>query len=246
MEFEGNAPGTARNWDRTSPEWKPFSFPTEKTWSDQEEPRRSGCGRSLALATSRLSAAMAGVVGALYGGAESVAGGTNFDMFESLLILAVVAIGGASVCSGALAGTLALGFLPVDAQDVFIGAGTVTLAFCPDGVLPLAYSRLQRWWRGATAPGAAAVPLAGRGAGRDPRRLPGGLNRGGGPSRQIPVPDPARRDCRTPRQPLSFTSCLVRLRPARERHAQGVTFSVSRGSACPQSPSSSARDGRPR
>ena len=121
----------------------------------------------LSLTTTKLivftlSAAMAGVAGALFGGAESVAGGTNFEMFESLLILAVVAIGGASVCSGALAGGLALGFLPVDAQDVFIGAGTVTLAFYPDGVLPLAYSRFNRWWSGLTAPGDAAVPLAGQ------------------------------------------------------------------------------------
>ena len=80
-------------------------------------------------------------------------------MFESLLILAVVAIGGASVCSGALAGGLALGFLPGNAQDVFIGAGTVVLAFYPDGVLPLAYARLHRWWSGLTRPGP-AVPLA--------------------------------------------------------------------------------------
>ena len=80
------------------------------------------------------------MAGALFGGAESVAGGLSFEMFESLLILAVVAIGGASVCSGALAGGLALGFLPVNAQDVFIGAGTVALAFYPDGVLPLVYS----------------------------------------------------------------------------------------------------------
>src|ERR1035438_4329162 len=47
----------------------------------------------------------------------------QFDAWvdRSLLILAVVAIGGASVCSGALAGGLALGFLPLGAQDVFIG-----------------------------------------------------------------------------------------------------------------------------
>jgi branched-chain amino acid transport system permease protein len=119
----------------------------------------------LSLTTTKLivftlSAAMAGVAGALYGGAESVAGGTNFEMFESLLILAVVAIGGAAVCSGALAGGLALGFLPLGAQDVFIGAGTVTLAFYPDGVLPLFYARLQRWWSGLTSPGRAAMPLA--------------------------------------------------------------------------------------
>ncbi len=50
----------------------------------------------------------------------------------------MVAIGGASVCSGALADGLAIGFLPANAQDVFIGAGTLALAFFPDGVLPLA------------------------------------------------------------------------------------------------------------
>ncbi|MGA2474934.1 MAG: ATP-binding cassette domain-containing protein [Acidimicrobiales bacterium] len=103
----------------------------------------------LSLTTTKLivftlSAAMAGVAGALFGGAESVVGGTDFQMFESLLIRAVVAIGGAADCSGALAGGLALGFLPGNAQDVFIGAGTVALAFYPDGVLPLFYVRLQR------------------------------------------------------------------------------------------------------
>jgi hypothetical protein len=71
----------------------------------------------------------------------------------------VVAIGGASVCSGALAGGLALGFLPGNAQDVFIGAGTVALAFYPDGILPLGYSRFNRWWRGISARGDTAVPL---------------------------------------------------------------------------------------
>ena len=104
------------------------------------------------LVVFTLSAAMAGIAGALFGAAEAVAGGTNFEMFESLLILAVVAIGGASVCSGALAGGLAVGFLPGSAQDVFIGAGTVALAFYPDGVLPLAYARFHQWWAGLTAP----------------------------------------------------------------------------------------------
>jgi hypothetical protein len=81
-------------------------------------------------------------------------------MFESLLILAVVAIGGASVCSGALAGGLALGFLPANAQDVFIGTGTIILAFYADGVLPLVYDRFNRWWSGLSAPRGRPVPLA--------------------------------------------------------------------------------------
>jgi len=119
----------------------------------------------LSLTTTKLlvftlSAAMAGVAGALLGGAESVTGGLSYQMFESLLILAVVAIGGASVCSGALAGGLALGFLPANAQDAFIGAGTIILAFYSDGVLPLVYARMNRWWSGLTAPAPAAVPLA--------------------------------------------------------------------------------------
>ena len=112
------------------------------------------------LVVFTLSAAMAGVAGALFGAAEAVAGGTNFEMFESLLILAVVAIGGASVCSGALAGGLAIGFLPSNAEDVFIGAGTVALAFYPEGVLPLAYSRFNRWWNGLTAPRGAPATAA--------------------------------------------------------------------------------------
>jgi len=113
------------------------------------------------LAVFTLSAAMAGVAGALFGAAESVAGATNFEMFESLLILAVVAIGGASVCSGALAGGLALGFLPLNAQSVFIGAGTIVLAFYPDGVLPLFYARVTGWWRSLTARDAASQPQLG-------------------------------------------------------------------------------------
>jgi hypothetical protein len=82
-------------------------------------------------------------------------------MFESLVVLAVVAIGGASVASGALAGGLALGFFPANVEDVFIGAGTIILAFYSDGVLPLIYSRFGRWWNGLGAGSQPdAVPLA--------------------------------------------------------------------------------------
>jgi branched-chain amino acid transport system permease protein len=116
--------------------------------------------RTTKLAVFVLSAALAGIGGALYGAASSVATGLDFQMFESLVVLAVVAIGGASVASGALAGGLALGFFPANAEDVFIGAGTILLAFYSDGVLPLIYSRFGRWWSGLGAPGPEAVPLA--------------------------------------------------------------------------------------
>ena len=121
----------------------------------------------LSLTTTKLlvftlSAAMAGLAGAFLGAASSVASGTDFEMFESLLILAVVAIGGASVCSGALVGGLALGFLPGNAEDIFIGAGTVVLAFYSDGVLPLFFARFHRWSSRLTAPAthASAIPTA--------------------------------------------------------------------------------------
>ena len=118
----------------------------------------------LSLTTTKLlvftlSAAMAGLAGAFLGAASSVASGTDFEMFESLLILAVVAIGGASVCSGALAGGLALGFLPGNAEDIFIGAGTVVLAFYSDGVLPLFFARFQHWWSGLIGPATRGSPL---------------------------------------------------------------------------------------
>jgi hypothetical protein len=68
-------------------------------------------------------------------------------------------LGGASVCSGALAGGLALGFLPPNAQDVFIGAGRILLAFHADGVLPVVYDRFNRRWSGLGAPRGRPVPV---------------------------------------------------------------------------------------
>ena len=157
---------------------RPRPSPSSWPWSSPSSPsailalRRGPFGRvlvaikdseaacatlGLSLTTTKLlvftlSAAMAGLAGAFLGAASSVASGTDFEMFESLLILAVVAIGGASVCSGALAGGLALGFLPGNAEDIFIGAGTVVLAFYSDGVLPLFFARFQPWWSGLTGP----------------------------------------------------------------------------------------------
>jgi branched-chain amino acid transport system permease protein len=108
------------------------------------------------LAVFTLSAAIAGLAGALLGGAESVAGATDFEMFSSLLVLAAVAIGGVSLCSSALVGGMAIGFLPSSLEGIFIGGGTVLLAFYPDGILPASFARVSRAWRGATMGGQAA------------------------------------------------------------------------------------------
>jgi branched-chain amino acid transport system permease protein len=88
------------------------------------------------LAVFALSAAMAGVAGALYGAASSVAGATNVEMLQSLIILAAVAIGGVSLCTSALVAGLILGFLPANDTAFYIGLGVLSLRFFPDGLLP--------------------------------------------------------------------------------------------------------------
>jgi branched-chain amino acid transport system permease protein len=88
------------------------------------------------LVVFTLSAAIAGLAGALFGAAESVAGAGDFAMFRSLLVLAVVAIGGVSLCSSALVGGMVLGFLPNNPQFLYIGAGTFLLAGYPEGLFP--------------------------------------------------------------------------------------------------------------
>ena len=69
-----------------------------------------------------------------------------------------------------LIGPNGAGKLPGNAQDVFIGAGTVALAFYPDGVLPPAYGCFHQWWAGLSAPRHAPAPV---GVEDRPGRLPG-------------------------------------------------------------------------
>jgi branched-chain amino acid transport system permease protein len=116
------------------------------------------------LAVFTLSAAMAGFAGALYGGAESVAGPLQFIMFKSLLVLAAVSIGGVSLCTSALIGGIALGYLPLNTSGIFIGVGVLFLARYSEGLLPSAFAWITR-------------PLAGTGlrrvSGPAPPRLAG-------------------------------------------------------------------------
>jgi branched-chain amino acid transport system permease protein len=114
------------------------------------------------LAVFILSAAIAGLAGALLGGAESVAGSTDFEMFASLLVLAAVAVGGVSLCSSAVLGGMALGFLPANLEGIFIGVGTVFLAAYSDGLLPPLFA----WFKGlstaalGSTEGGLAVPVS--------------------------------------------------------------------------------------
>ncbi|HEY1828522.1 MAG TPA: ABC transporter permease [Acidimicrobiales bacterium] len=109
------------------------------------------------MAVFALSAAMAGVAGALYGQASSVAGATNVEMLESLIILAAVAMFGVSLCTGALVAGLVLGFLPSSDTALFIGVGVLSLRFYPDGLLTSFYAWLGRGRRLLALPASPSV-----------------------------------------------------------------------------------------
>ncbi|MDA8355874.1 MAG: ABC transporter permease [Actinomycetota bacterium] len=115
------------------------------------------------LVVFSLSAAMAGFAGALYGGMESVAGATQFEMLQSLPILLLCVVGGVATCSGALFGGIVLGLGPVLQSALpqvgsvsLLGTGLagVTLGANPDGLMPAFYERAASWWSGLLARGA--------------------------------------------------------------------------------------------
>jgi branched-chain amino acid transport system permease protein len=115
------------------------------------------------LAVFTMSAAIAGFAGALLGGAESVADPNAYLMFKSLLVLAAVSIGGVSLCTSALIGGIALGYLPANLEGIFIGAGVLFLARYSEGLLPPFFAWITRPF---------TVPL-GRATGPAPPRLAG-------------------------------------------------------------------------
>ena len=121
------------------------------------------------LAVFALSAAMAGVAGALFGAASSVADSTNFMMFFSLLVLAAVAVGGASSPSGARQGGPVRGYFSQQVEYILIGASGVILGASPDGVMPLIYLQVRQRF------GPAALGGRSAGGGGETRRwrLPG-------------------------------------------------------------------------
>jgi branched-chain amino acid transport system permease protein len=103
----------------------------------------------LSLTTTKLivftlSAALAGLAGALLGAAGSVAGATQFESFSSLIILAVVAVGGAATCTGALLGGMAIGYLPATFEYIIVGFAGVILGANPEGIMVWVYSGLGR------------------------------------------------------------------------------------------------------
>ena len=94
------------------------------------------------LVVFSLSAAIAGVAGALFGAMESVAGSTDFYYLQSLPILILVVVAGVATVSGALVAGIGFGLL---GGDLFIGAGFagVLLGALPDGIVPGVYAKLD-------------------------------------------------------------------------------------------------------
>jgi branched-chain amino acid transport system permease protein len=91
-----------------------------------------------------LSAGLAGLAGALYGGMRTVAGATDFQMLQSLPILLLVVLYGVSTCSGALFGGLSLGaifvvqsYVPSLSSLSLLGPGLagLTLGSYPEGMM---------------------------------------------------------------------------------------------------------------
>jgi branched-chain amino acid transport system permease protein len=94
------------------------------------------------LGVFALSAAMAGLAGALYGGLRGSAQTNDFLMFQSLPVLLMAVIGGITTVSGALIGGLLLGLLQTQeatgflggAVFLFTGAAAISLGRNPHGV----------------------------------------------------------------------------------------------------------------
>jgi hypothetical protein len=59
-------------------------------------------------------------------------------------VVAVVAVGGAATCSGALLGGLVLGFLPQGVEFVAVGGAGVVLGANPEGIIPTVFGRIRR------------------------------------------------------------------------------------------------------
>jgi branched-chain amino acid transport system permease protein len=113
-------------------------------------------GLSLArtkLMVFMLSAAMAGVAGALFAGLRGAAGPTDFLMFQSLPILLLAVIGGITTASGALIGGLSFALLGVVQEKIpaiggltflLVGFGALSVGRNPNGVSFQISQRLRK------------------------------------------------------------------------------------------------------
>jgi branched-chain amino acid transport system permease protein len=118
-----------------------------------------------------MSAAIAGVAGALYGGLRTSVTANDFQMLQSLFVFLVASFGGITTVAGALLGGFFLALLPeiqkqidIDSIQFFlIGGGAILLANEPNGFagyLSLAGDWVRRTWSARGKLAAPDVPEA--------------------------------------------------------------------------------------
>lgn len=111
------------------------------------------------LAVFTISAGLAGLAGALFGGLRTAAGSSDFQVFQSLPVLLLVVIGGISCVTGALIGGMLYGFLLPLLKDrvpalagvtyLLTGVAAVALGRNPNGLSYYISEGLAPylWWR---------------------------------------------------------------------------------------------------
>jgi len=121
--------------------------------------------RRTRLAVFAMSAGLAGLGGALYGGLQGPVGPDDFQVLVSLTLLLLLVIWGVRTPSGALAAGLSLATLPVLQSHVswvsslpalVVGVGVIAIGRLPNGLLGLASDAVEARRRRVRAP--VAVP----------------------------------------------------------------------------------------
>jgi branched-chain amino acid transport system permease protein len=103
-----------------------------------------------------LSAALAGMAGALYAGTQHIVGATDFEYVQSLILILMAYVGGISTVTGALIGGVLLGagfpiispHLPHRLQELaFIGTGfgAITVGRFPGGTMQQVSQNVERF-----------------------------------------------------------------------------------------------------
>jgi len=114
-----------------------------------------------------LSAAIAGMAGALYGGLRTSVSAPDFYALQSLFLFLIATIGGMTTVSGALAGGVFLALIPEvqkllgveNLQFVFIGIAAIFLAIDPNGFGGNISLLREQLWARRRAPRAEVVAV---------------------------------------------------------------------------------------
>ncbi|HZU78472.1 MAG TPA: branched-chain amino acid ABC transporter permease, partial [Acidimicrobiales bacterium] len=109
------------------------------------------------LAAFALSAAIAGLGGALYGGVTTQAGGLQFSAIQSLPIVLLGVVGGIATTSGAFVGGFSLGLIGSKIQALLPGVPNLSFdvtgvvgalaGYLPDGIVPFVARQGRRLGR---------------------------------------------------------------------------------------------------